>query len=157
MCYSPFFSSNQITFSPRFAEESHQHLGGNVGSERTKRKTKGEETEGRQASSEYGTSSDGRGLSEDHSQSSSLLAAVRPSLCVYTLNLSQVLSCHKASWQQQAVEPNAPEDTILYSICVGRAEAIVFGGMRSDNTMEDSSSAAESFAVPRKHRCDPPL
>uniref|UniRef100_F1KWI4 F-box only protein 42 n=1 Tax=Ascaris suum TaxID=6253 RepID=F1KWI4_ASCSU len=66
-------------------------------------------------------------------------------LSVYTLDLSRVLSEHFARWQEQDLELNAPEDTILYSICVGRGEVIIFGGMRSDSTMEGLSPFTHSI------------
>ncbi|VDM39553.1 unnamed protein product [Toxocara canis] len=91
-------------------------------------------------------------------------------LSAYVLDLSRVLSEHVARyvmaviwegellryyrrlflsflfrWQEQDLEMNAPEDTILYSICVGRGEVIVFGGMRSDSAMEGLSPFTHSI------------
>uniref|UniRef100_A0A915APK2 Uncharacterized protein n=1 Tax=Parascaris univalens TaxID=6257 RepID=A0A915APK2_PARUN len=66
-------------------------------------------------------------------------------LSVYILDLSHVLSEHFARWQEQDLQLNAPEDTILYSICVGRGEVIIFGGMRSDSTMEGLSPFTHSI------------
>lgn len=37
-----------------------------------------------------------------------------------------------SSWRRQEIDVNAPDDTILYSLCAGRGELIMFGGMRSD-------------------------
>uniref|UniRef100_A0A8R1U2S1 F-box domain-containing protein n=1 Tax=Onchocerca volvulus TaxID=6282 RepID=A0A8R1U2S1_ONCVO len=52
--------------------------------------------------------------------------------CVYILDTARVLEDFTLTWRQQEIDSNAPEDTMLYSLCAGRAELIMFGGMRSD-------------------------
>jgi len=53
-------------------------------------------------------------------------------MCVYVLRLNAAISEHTVRWEQLAVEEDAPEDIILYSLVTGRGELILFGGMRSD-------------------------
>ncbi|VBB26434.1 unnamed protein product [Acanthocheilonema viteae] len=52
--------------------------------------------------------------------------------CVYILDTSRVLEDCTVTWRQQEIDLNAPDDTMLYSLCAGRGELIMFGGMRSD-------------------------
>ncbi|VDO29224.1 unnamed protein product [Onchocerca flexuosa] len=52
--------------------------------------------------------------------------------CVYILDTARVLEDCTLTWRQQEIDSNAPDDTMLYSLCAGRAELIMFGGMRSD-------------------------
>ncbi|VDK46606.1 unnamed protein product [Anisakis simplex] len=78
-----------------------------------------------------------------HNTNNGFLA--RRLMSAYVLDLSRVLSERTARWQEQKLELNAPEDTILYSICVGRGEIIMFGGMRSDSAMEGLSPFTHSI------------
>uniref|UniRef100_A0A915PJX4 F-box domain-containing protein n=1 Tax=Setaria digitata TaxID=48799 RepID=A0A915PJX4_9BILA len=52
--------------------------------------------------------------------------------CVYILDTARVLEDCTVTWRQQEIDLNAPDDTMLYSLCAGRGELIMFGGMRSD-------------------------
>uniref|UniRef100_A0A0R3S530 F-box domain-containing protein n=1 Tax=Elaeophora elaphi TaxID=1147741 RepID=A0A0R3S530_9BILA len=52
--------------------------------------------------------------------------------CVYILDTARVLEDCTVTWRQQEIDPNSPDDTMLYSLCAGRGELIMFGGMRSD-------------------------
>uniref|UniRef100_A0AC34PUA3 F-box domain-containing protein n=1 Tax=Panagrolaimus sp. JU765 TaxID=591449 RepID=A0AC34PUA3_9BILA len=55
-------------------------------------------------------------------------------LCVFMLDISQVLVNRSASWDQCSVQPNAPSTLALYSLIEARGELIVFGGMRDSTT-----------------------
>ncbi|EFO25330.2 hypothetical protein LOAG_03159 [Loa loa] len=57
--------------------------------------------------------------------------------CVYILDTARVLEDCTVTWRQQEIDLNAPDDTMLYSLCAGRGELIMFGGMRSD--MQDDN------------------
>ncbi|VDO07402.1 unnamed protein product [Brugia timori] len=52
--------------------------------------------------------------------------------CVYILDTARVLEDCTVTWRQQEIDLKAPDDTMLYSLCAGRGELIMFGGMRSD-------------------------
>uniref|UniRef100_A0A914ZH82 Uncharacterized protein n=1 Tax=Panagrolaimus superbus TaxID=310955 RepID=A0A914ZH82_9BILA len=51
-------------------------------------------------------------------------------LCVFYLDITNVLSCHEASWHQNVVQPNAPPILLLYSLVEANGEMVVFGGMK---------------------------
>ncbi|EJW84642.1 hypothetical protein WUBG_04447 [Wuchereria bancrofti] len=52
--------------------------------------------------------------------------------CVYILDTTRVLEDCTVTWRQQEIDLKAPDDTMLYSLCAGRGELIMFGGMHSD-------------------------
>lgn len=55
-------------------------------------------------------------------------------LAVYVLDISRAISCHEVEWMafKSNTPPEAPEETILYSLVEGRGELIMFGGIQKD-------------------------
>ncbi|MCP9259084.1 hypothetical protein DINM_002058 [Dirofilaria immitis] len=65
--------------------------------------------------------------------------------CVYILDTTRIFKDCTLTWRQQEIDSNAPVDTMLYSLCAGRAELIMFGGMHSN--MQDDNHNPFTHAI----------
>ncbi|KAK0419590.1 hypothetical protein QR680_014222 [Steinernema hermaphroditum] len=80
-------------------------------------------------------------------------------LTIYELDISNVLSDNFVSWDQHAVEEDAAEDLILFSMVEGRGELIMFAGLRTEQQPDNlrvarSNSITKAVYLLRPNYCD---
>ena len=77
---------------------------------------------------------DQKGARAKNKSASQTLANSVNFMCAHSLDISQVLTCQTVSWlpPDSTEQCTAPDETIFYSIVVGRGELIMFGGIQAD-------------------------
>ena len=82
---------------------------------------------------------------QSHKSSESSSVCPHHRMTTHILDISQAISHHRVTWLPVSplVSPEAPQESILYSLVMGRTELIMFGGLQKDVSINNSGGRGQ--------------